>query len=259
MNLLCPSCQKMITVPDHNAGQITTCPLCAATFTAPSLPTAASERVPVGSNPSSSSPSEIFGLKNEGTSPSAAASPHWESATTGPLPGGYRHEYTIWFSPRVVPWIAPVGLILILVLLLFPWRSLPPVVEDAITNYDITTIPKGEPGIFKIWSNAWLIIYFFLYLITLVLAVGDLLLDMKVITAPPQLKPWLPWRSAITGGVALLALLCLIFGSLSEDFPTFWMGLIVWIQFAVVIGVWLEYCLENRSPDRPLPKIDILW
>jgi hypothetical protein len=259
MNLLCPSCQKMITVPDHNAGQLTTCPLCAATFTAPSLPTTSQGVPPVSSSNPQSSP--VFSLKDEGSpkNPFSETASQWGSASPGPLPGGYRHEYTIWFSPRVVPWISPVGLVLILLLLFFPWRSLPAVVTDAKTTYDITTIPDGELGIVKIWSSAWLIFYFFLFVITLAMAVATLLLDMKVITAPPQLKPWLPWRSAIAAGLALLALLCLIFGSLSEDFPTFWMGLTVWIQFAVMIGLWLDYCLESRSPDRPLPKIDILW
>ena len=37
MNLLCPHCQKMLTVPDLHAGQMMQCPLCGNTFTAPAL------------------------------------------------------------------------------------------------------------------------------------------------------------------------------------------------------------------------------
>ena len=38
MNLLCPNCQKMLTVPEQYAGQLMKCPLCAGTFTVPGLP-----------------------------------------------------------------------------------------------------------------------------------------------------------------------------------------------------------------------------
>src|SRR5207302_4393185 len=38
MNLLCPNCQKMLTVPEQFAGQLMKCPLCSGTFTVPVLP-----------------------------------------------------------------------------------------------------------------------------------------------------------------------------------------------------------------------------
>src|SRR5438034_1070971 len=38
MELLCPSCQKKLTIPDQYAGQLMKCPLCTQTFTAPALP-----------------------------------------------------------------------------------------------------------------------------------------------------------------------------------------------------------------------------
>src|ERR1700756_5726080 len=38
MNLLCPNCGKMLTVPDQYAGQMMKCPLCSGTFTVPALP-----------------------------------------------------------------------------------------------------------------------------------------------------------------------------------------------------------------------------
>ena len=42
MNLQCPSCQKMLQVPEQYAGQLMKCPLCGGTFTLPALPAAAS-------------------------------------------------------------------------------------------------------------------------------------------------------------------------------------------------------------------------
>jgi hypothetical protein len=38
MNLLCPNCGKMLTVPEQYAGQMMKCPLCNGTFTVPALP-----------------------------------------------------------------------------------------------------------------------------------------------------------------------------------------------------------------------------
>src|SRR5205085_2045182 len=38
MNLICPHCQKMLSVPDQNAGQTTNCPFCGQTFQVPALP-----------------------------------------------------------------------------------------------------------------------------------------------------------------------------------------------------------------------------
>src|SRR5262249_2012181 len=38
MNLVCPHCQKMVTVSEQNAGQSMKCPLCGNAFQAPVLP-----------------------------------------------------------------------------------------------------------------------------------------------------------------------------------------------------------------------------
>jgi hypothetical protein len=38
MNLVCPHCQKLVTVSDQNAGQMASCPSCKQTFLVPSLP-----------------------------------------------------------------------------------------------------------------------------------------------------------------------------------------------------------------------------
>ena len=46
MNLLCPNCQKMLTVPEQFAGQLMKCPLCAGTFTVPGLPAAPTAPAP---------------------------------------------------------------------------------------------------------------------------------------------------------------------------------------------------------------------
>src|SRR5687768_14690596 len=69
MNLLCPNCQKMLTVPEQYAGQLMKCPLCAGTFTVPNVPGGSpGEAAPAFSAPPSPpapSPSapETYGVK----------------------------------------------------------------------------------------------------------------------------------------------------------------------------------------------------
>src|SRR5438552_12754061 len=43
MNLVCPHCQKMVTVPEQQAGHMTSCPSCEQKFLVPSLPHAADD------------------------------------------------------------------------------------------------------------------------------------------------------------------------------------------------------------------------
>ena len=56
MNLLCPNCQKMLTVPEQFAGQLMKCPLCAGTFTVPGLPAAPSAPPPPVAPPPTPAP-----------------------------------------------------------------------------------------------------------------------------------------------------------------------------------------------------------
>ena len=51
MELLCPSCQKKLTIPDQYAGQLMKCPLCQGIFTAPSLPPTTSPDIMPGPLP----------------------------------------------------------------------------------------------------------------------------------------------------------------------------------------------------------------
>src|SRR5579871_1102703 len=57
MNLLCPNCQQMLTVPDEFAGQLMKCSLCNGTFTVPGLPGAAP--------PASHTDEDVFSLRPE--------------------------------------------------------------------------------------------------------------------------------------------------------------------------------------------------
>src|SRR5262245_23353908 len=106
MDFLCPSCQKMLTVPDQYAGTKMKCPLCAATFTAPSLP-----------SPASSAPGGPGPFPPPASAPSPTAAPLPPPMTPAPpapppSPGEYRHGFALALEPRVVQWFAPAALVL---------------------------------------------------------------------------------------------------------------------------------------------------
>src|SRR5262249_34917056 len=73
MNLLCPSCQKMLTVPDQYAGQQMRCPLCNNIFTVPALPDAAPP--PPAPPPAAAPPPAPAPLPHRARHPRAAPPP----------------------------------------------------------------------------------------------------------------------------------------------------------------------------------------
>ncbi len=228
MNLLCPNCQKPLTVPEQYAGQPMRCPLCSGTFTVPALPTPAASvppPPPAPLPPPSAAPADTYGFKDPAAPPPAPAphpadlafeslpaAPRAPSGFTGgapssaprqtfteeqpsypsaPTPEGYQRKYTIWFSPKVLQYVAPVALFLIFVLTFFPWVGVyPGGVADAWQNAWQATVggysidpdvvvasppfPKytekdaeksTEPGV-----NILLIFYLVVFIVTLVLA-----------------------------------------------------------------------------------------
>lgn len=259
MNLLCPNCQKMITIADQFAGQLMQCPLCGGTFTAPVLPASSPPpAVPLASAVTSSTTSAA---QERSGSPAAGAS--GTSTTSAPgsdtgraipiadvLGSEYPHRYIVWISPRVVPWIAPVALALVFFMLFFLWRSVPA---------DATSEIGPQSGWGKVFSGPLLIFYFLLYLIALVLSIISLLLSLKVIPPQPQIAHLIPWKTCIVAGVVAFAFLFLYIGFWAESLSTTWFRWTVWLHLIALIGLGLEYCLERRGPNQPLPRIDVLW
>lgn len=166
MNLLCPNCQKMLTVPEQYAGQLMKCPLCGGTFTVPALPAAAGavpSPAPVSApqpplpppapTPAPAPGPEVFSLRDDGpphvppahapdiqTSPSPSAPgvapimtplpPDFPSEAPAPSPlvgtEEYRHTRRITFNPRALQWIAPVCVVLIFIFQFFNWVGVYP-------------------------------------------------------------------------------------------------------------------------------------
>jgi hypothetical protein len=274
----------MLNVEDKFSGQMMQCPLCGGTFTAPMLaatvgsgPSAAVPlAAPVG-HQSSPSKEDVFSLaptsdpsprnddrgekvKDQKTNkrseeavvpPSSILNEPSDSVADAASPTGeYPHRYIIWISPRVVPWIAPVSLSLVFFLLFFYWRSVPS---------GVTGETGSQIGLGRLFSGPLWILYFLSYLLALPLAIGSLLLTLKVVPVPHQIKHLIPWKAVIVASVVALAFLLILLNCLLEDFGTVWMRSAVWLHFAALIGLALEFWLQRRGPARPMPRIDVLW
>lgn len=177
MKILCPNCQKPVSVDEQHAGQLLKCPLCGGTFTVPLLPAAAP---PLAGTPADLSrvPGTVgppmtqgYGLAPEpaptqplpppridvpsplaGTVAEARARPLEESPPPPP-PGGYLHTRTYRLNPRAVPWLAPVALVLVFVLSFFPWVGMYPGGERVFKQNAWQAAFGGMSSVDRVWES----------------------------------------------------------------------------------------------------------
>ena len=115
MRVICPLCQKTITLADSLAGQATTCPECSGTLTAPTMmapepPSAVT--VTTAAPPTASVPS------------SAVTPEHTPPPISQTLQGGgagSAHGARLQLSERVLRWIGPAGLFVLFFATFFTW------------------------------------------------------------------------------------------------------------------------------------------
>lgn len=155
MNLLCPLCQKMLTVDEKFAGQVMKCPHCAGTFTVPNLPGApAPPPAPPApaAHPAPAAPDVYAVAPPTDVAPAAPASgvtpPVREepaSSTTSPVvkdvpppsqpsTAGYQRVFTVTFSPKVLMFVPPVAIVLIFFFQFLPWVGVYPGGVPAVTQ-----------------------------------------------------------------------------------------------------------------------------
>ncbi len=237
MNLLCPNCQKMLTVPEQYAGQLMKCPLCAGTFTVPGLPPATSAAAPPPAPPPSTYP-----LQPE--APAPAAPPLTSTASTAPAPSsagtpppppppGGPMTFSLWFKPEIIQWIAPAAAFLILVFTLaFPWVGVYPGGVPAAWQYPYQIVYGGytaDPDMVDVFHfptrdeldkdknlsvkepgfGFLMLLYIPFLLFTVAVTVACAVLPLLKLHLPPALNPVLQWRWAAAAVLNLLAFLLL--------------------------------------------------
>jgi hypothetical protein len=147
MNLLCPNCGKMLTVPEQYAGQLMKCPLCSGTFTVPALPPSGGGLdapappqpafSPAGSPdpyqltpqaPAASAPEPAFhAAPPEPPAPPPPPAPQSGGPSLPPppprpvAPGDYSHHVLIPANEKILQWVTPAALLIVFILQFFPW------------------------------------------------------------------------------------------------------------------------------------------
>jgi hypothetical protein len=243
MNLLCPNCQKMLTVPEQYAGQLMKCPLCAGTFTVPGLPSAPTAAAPPPAPPPGPS---TYPIQPEAPAPSAppltsqastAPAPSSSGTPPPPPPPGGPMTFSLWFKPEIVQWIAAAAVVLILIFtLFFPWVGVYPGGVPAVWQNPLQIVIGGSWGysedpnmknVFHFPTSQELadnkelyaklpgfgflmLMYIPLLLLTVALTVACAVLPVLKLKLPPAVAPVLQWRWGIAAALNLLVFLLLM-------------------------------------------------
>ena len=262
MNLLCPNCQKMLTVAEQFAGQTMKCPNCAGTFTVPAPP------------PGSFSPGAPL--------PPMPAPSFGSSATAPPPPPppmtGHQHAVSLSLRYEFLKFLAPLSLLLVFFLMFLPW------VETGISFKENSGQFTGWQTSFGEYSNTLGLLHAIAFILTLLAGLAAAVLAVVPTSAlPPGLQKLMP---VVPGAVGLGAVLCFTllimqviggFGpeSLAEKFfevakfkpnvdfvpnfaHTFWLRLAVFFEILAIFGCTLSVWLALRGRQAP-PRIDFTW
>jgi hypothetical protein len=231
MNLLCPNCQKMVTVSDDFAGQLMNCPLCGGLFTVPGLPGATQAPSPTGAQEA-----DVYSIRHELSPPPAlppvslspppppeSAAPVTPALKRSPVQADYQFALSASLSTRVVPWIAPACLLLVFFLQFFDWDGLYVGGEPAETGnawyaafgaYTVdgdlkSHVRFSEDDNYKPGVSVLTIFYLLLFFPALVVTVASVVITMVPYKLPPQVDNLLPWRWGIVAAVNLFLFLFL--------------------------------------------------
>lgn len=271
MNLLCPSCQKMLQVPDQYAGQQMRCPMCNSIFTVPGLPAppgpAAAPPPPAPPPPplppsdpyrGPGGPAEVEPIMDLGSAPPPPPPP-W----TRPAPiqeRDYIKMKSCFISKRVVPWITPICMFLVLIFSFIPW------IGEGDFSFNVWSLGYGKGADFPKFGGPIFIFYTLFIIFGLVASVVFLLMNLGVIPVPPALYK----VRAIIAGVfvwsSFLMLFMHVLIHLMSSGKGGQVGGVIWLNLWGLIGWWfhciafwallIQMWLELRGPAAPSPRVD---
>src|SRR5262245_8204430 len=228
MRLLCPFCQKPITVPDSEAGKTVNCPECREQFAAPQLFTPPPQPAyePPGRPAWAPAPPATTDTPREPVDRPQTI----ESRVLPEMPrpdqelSGYHKMVSLPMRPNIIRWIPPGAMTLVFLLTLFPWNGLYPAGYSAYTqsawqclfgsfSYDpvaellMGLQPKLEE---RVHSNLWLLPYLLLLIPALVLAWAGPIVEVAKLKLTPAIEPYWKYRSAAVAGLLLFMFLLLL-------------------------------------------------
>jgi hypothetical protein len=220
MRLLCPFCQKAISVPDSEAGKAVNCPECGQQFAAPQLytpaPTAGNGARPAPSPPPvpetylSDRPADVTELPGQPRVDQEVAG--YERIVTAPL------------DRKWVRWVPPAALTLVFLLTFFSWDGVYPGGHAAYSQNawqclfgDVSADPVAEEE-FKqmedfdkrVHSNWWLVFFFLFLFLALVVAWAGPVVEYAKINLPDEVQKAWKFRPIILAALTLAAFMFLL-------------------------------------------------
>jgi len=263
--------------------------------------------------------------------PSGPGLPNYSAPTTIPQ-AGYTRSCSLPFSPAVLRWVPPVALFLVFVLQFFPWVGIYPGGVAAVTqsawgaafggysedpdmkkrfktymtdeelekankrrkDQDKPPFEDPRPGV-----SLLTLFYLLLFIPTLVLAIGSIVLLFLKQPLPPVVQQLLPWQWSIHAGLNAVLLLFLILQlllnfSLENNFKAFldsretkkkdsmtteerkyaeaergmalealhrtnWLRVAVFLHLLAAVSAGLVMWVDKRGPAHPVPKLEMVW
>ena len=264
MDLMCPHCQRRVTIPDSQAGQVASCPLCAKQFMAPSL--APPPPLPPPPVPSVSAPEGSYGLEPAPVPPPSpylsAPLPPIPSRQPEPAPppppvppGDYTRSCVGSLNDTWLAFVSPACVAAIFVLSFFSWHYTGPL--NAISLWGLSFTDHGY---------AWFLAYTILMLLCLPLSIASMLFDKGWLFTPPQLAPIMPWKNLGLGCLLAFTFLLLCVDYASSHFAkdgnpiALAMKLAFRLQLIAALASFGMFWLHWRKRrNLPLPKVEVRW
>jgi hypothetical protein len=258
MELSCPTCQKKLNIPDQFAGQLMRCPLCNATFQAPALAPGQSPTPATAAEPAMMEPMVIpeppppprEAYRSEPSRSPAMRAEEMVYATEAAVPAVPPRDYirccTLHFPLRIVTWIAPAALLLVLIFSFLPWGPSGP---------NAWTIGFGS-GAFR--GDALIAIFDIFMLLALIAAIPSALIAINVIPIPPGFRLWRAVAlAALVGLTFLFFFIRYIDYTFSAAALTIWPKLVWRLMFLATLTSVMEIWLElRRAKTLPPPKVE---
>jgi hypothetical protein len=222
MRLLCPFCQKAITVADSEAGKAVNCPECGQQFAAPQLYTPSPVTPPpmpppVPANAPDAPVQETYISVPEFEKPAPAAPAKVREDSGDPK------TFSFPLDPKIIRWIPAAALFIAFVLTFLPWNGLYPAgypaytqnawqallgwnSKDAVAEDMMKLGSELDEGV---RSCLWLLPYLLLFLPTLVLALAGPAVELIKIKLPEGVERFWQFRPAALGLLAIMMLMLL--------------------------------------------------
>jgi hypothetical protein len=240
MDVICPNCQKKLSLQDQYAGQLVRCPLCQGMFQAPSLPSYTPPPPPPP--PLAPQPPGVANAPAPAPTPPLETPGFVEEAPAPLPPGDYTKDCTCHLRADILVWIGPACLVLLFVLSFFTW--------------------KGH----NLWQGEFefVMVYVFALILAMPLSIVGMLMEMRIIPAPDNIRAFLVWRSVVLGALVLIPWLVLTVLYLRMLFAGAPMGIAMKLGYRLLLIALVAFVLEfwlvrRRAKNLPPPQFTMRW